>query len=179
MIDLAVAILLAGLTSVWRFYDGGDKGYLRQKHILAKLTLQTSTPAVLCLIAALWAIYPLALQPDTFATLLISGLVFYLLIRGMPGWDHFLPHTSLSSGKKHSGMLLTYALPTLACGVAAFLFDLSALGSILLALSGLVPCFVYVLGSRLEERNQWPFRLTSEQCGRLSFGALVFPLPLL
>lgn len=177
IIDLLFALLMSGLLSVWRFYDGSEKSLFRARSTFHFAFLQTSTPAVLCLIAGLWAVVPYPVEmPEIGVNLLPLGaaaLVFYLLIRGMPGWTHWGPNPH------GAGMLLTYALPMFLCGALGLLVGLSPIGSVLTALGGLSPCVVYVLGSRLEEQNRWPFRLTAEECGRLSMGALVFPLPIL
>ena len=183
MIDLIVALCLASAVSVWRFYDGSDKSSVRSRSVFHWLFVQSSTPACLCLIAVAWAVYPEIWQHRQIlhgsTIFACGGLVFYLLIRGMPGWTHFLPHSNPNTGKKHSGMLIGYALPMFLCGALGLLVGLSPIGSVLTALVGVVPCLVYVLGSRLEEQGRWSLRLTAEELGRLSMGCLVFPLPLL
>ena len=182
MIDFALAIIFAGLTAWWRFLDGSDH---RPRH-------SNIYAACLCLIAVLTANGGL-LPPGVASILnlklgvhlLAAGLVFYLLIRGMPGWTHFLPNPH---GK---GMLLTYALPMFAVGLLhCLMFGLSYV-CVVASLSGFVPCLVYVLGSRLENKRKLQghshggsFLLlgrywTAEEWGRVSMGALVFPLPLL
>lgn len=177
MSSVLVALILASLVSVWRFYDGTAKGDFRGRSMIHRVFLQTTTPACLCLIAVAWAVYPEIWQHRQIlhgsTIFACAALVFYLLIRGMPGWTHWGPNPH------GAGMLLTYALPMFLCGALGLLVGLSPIGSVLTALGGLSPCVVYVLGSRLEEQNRWPFRLTAEECGRLSMGALVFPLPLL
>lgn len=165
MIDLAVAILLAGLTSVWRFYDGTSKGAFRAKSIFHLAFLQTSTPAVLCLIAGLWAAWPLS-----FASLplLIPTLTSaYLLVRGMPGWERW------------DKMLLGFAAPTSLGAILFWLLEGFSFGLILFAASGFLVAATYVLGSKLEDRQSWPFPFTAEVAGRCSYGFMVFGLALL
>lgn len=188
LLALTLAIFLAGLVSVWRFHDGSDKGQFRQRSVIHALFLQTSTPAVLCLIAGLWAVvpYPVAV-PEIGVNLLPLGaaaLVFYLLIKGMPGWTRWFPHVS-EEGKRNQGMLLGYAAPMLVVGLVHYLIVGPLYPSLLLAFSGFAPPLVYVLGSRKEANQDAPlFQLrgrvwTAEELGRLSMGCLVFPLPLL
>ena len=181
MTNLAIAIIISCLISAWRWHDGSSKSEFRARSVFHWAFLQTTTPAVLCLIGG---IAPVLLSPlplfayTTVPYILVAALVFYLLIRAPGGWEYWLPNRS-ASGERRPGTLLTYAAPMFVCGVLGLLVGLSAIGSVLTALVGLAPCAVYVLGTRLEERNRWPFRLTSEQTGRLSMGTLVFPLPLL
>lgn len=201
MTSLLLALILMCLTSVWRFYDGTGKSLFRKQSIFHLAFLQTSTPAALCLIAGLLAIVPHQVWSGTlsmdgirdhwYSPLLAAGLVFYLLIRAPGGWEYWLPNRS-ASGERRLGTLLTYFVPMLLCADAFYLLQYPPLPVVLLAIAGLVPCLVYVLGSQLEERRkdqgyaqggafQLPFGgyWTAEELGRVSMGALVFPLPLL
>jgi hypothetical protein len=173
-----VALTLAGLTSVWRFYDGSPKDEFRQRTVFHWLFLQTSTPAVLCLIAGLWSAWPLpsfaalgSSLDHSSAILLPIMTAAWLMIRGMPGWTEWKP------------MLLGFALPTFLAGLLYGIVSQTWPYSLFwYSCSGLIVALTYVGLSRLEldGRCQSLFRfLTAEKYGRLSYGFIVFGLALL
>ena len=178
-VDLVLAFTLAGLTSVWRFYDGSDKGRLRQNSIFFRLFLQSTTPVALCLIGGLWAAWPFQLVVDSIPAnlplVLPVAVAVWRLLGPMPGWSEWLPHQD-AEGKREWGMLLGFAAPTLAAGLAFHLLNNSGFQAAPFALSGTVVAAVYVLGSKYLP-SSGPF--TGEKMGRLSYGFIVFGLALL
>jgi hypothetical protein len=194
MIDIIIALTLAGLTAVWRFADGRSQNDLAPNDMQCIYRPRHSNvyAAALVLSAIAWP----TLSPDRFPPLaqilsiVLSGaVVLWCLLKGMPGFDRWLPHVN-SKGKRLSGMLIGYALPPALCGVVSTLLFGPSLGYLAFGISGLLPSATYVLGSQLEERRknsgypsggQFLIRgryWSGEELGRLSMSALIFPIPL-
>ena len=147
---ITLAILLGGLTSVWRFYDGSDRRWAYSKLYAAGL--------VLC--AGLLALSRQTSIGGTALALLIPTLTaMWLLVRGLPGWTEWRP------------MLLGFALPTLLSGLLYSLLLPEFFASIPFAGSGAIVALTYVLATRLEVRlGSLPGPFTAEQWGRVSYG---------
>lgn len=161
MIDILVAILFGAATAVWRWYDGAE-GYQRwPKSNLYGLGL--------CLLAGSWAS---ELRLENWPIVIPMITAVWLMIRGMPGWEYWMPNRN-SQGKKRSGMLLGFALPTLISGGAYAALTGDWHLAIPYSISGLLLASVYVLGTDQED-NICPLPIfPAEQWGRLSYGFIV------
>jgi hypothetical protein len=170
------SLVLGGLTAVWRFFDGSDQRWANSNLYAVALVLT----------AGLVALQPLS-YPTTLALvwqqewplLLPVGVTAWLLTRGMPGFEYWLPNRD-QSGQGRSGMLLGFALPAL---LAASLYSLLAglsLWTVPFALSGAIVTSTYVGLSRLELRlGSLPGPFTAEEWGRISYGFMVLGIGLL
>jgi hypothetical protein len=137
MIDIIIALTLAGLTAVWRFADGSDKR-MKGSNILG---------LGIVLLAGVWAAWPVGIDRHTLGILGLVLVTSYLMVRGMPGWTEWKP------------MLIGFALPT---ALASLVYSIatsqlhgqypSIVGAIAFGASGLAVAVCYVLLSRIEFR---------------------------
>jgi len=179
MIDLLVAAGFFVVTAIVRYIDGSD--------------YRPKGSNILCIalpvLAGLWAAWPVHFSAQSFlqqSPLLIPVLVSsWLLVRGMPGFDHWLPHTR-TDGKKMTGMLAGFSLPTALASLlflaASFQFHgqlPSLMPAIAFGASGLVLAATYVLLTQIEDHPTWRLPFTAEVAGRVSYGFIPATLSLL
>lgn len=182
--EYIVPLMLGMAASFWRLKDGSDSRYAHSNLYAFGLVL----------IAGLWAsigTHILDASPsgslglshlllpvvvDKWPLVIPVLIVGWLMVRGMPGWDHYFPHRN-DAGERKSGMLLGFAVPIMLSGGIYVLLTQLTPASILYSLSGVLVALIYVHGSRLEERlmsqsSGLPF-FTAEEWGRLSYGFMV------
>ena len=150
-------VALVGLIgSYWRYQDGGG-----DKFRPANLAV-----AVIVLIASALAYGTLSIDYTRMIGVGIPALTTaWLLIRGMPGWEHY------SSNVNGEGMVRGFALPTTLAGLLSYSFLLEW-QCLLFAVSGWLVAITYV---ELSKREPLKY-LTAEQWGRISYGLLVMGL---
>lgn len=176
IVTILFSAALGVLASVWRYYDGSDRRWSHSNLYAATLSLTAGLVALQPL--AYSTTLALVLQQG-WPLLLPVGVTSWLLTRGMPGFEYWLPNRD-QSGQRRSGMLLGFALPTL---LAASLYSLLAglsLWTVPFAVSGAIVASTYVGLSKLELRLgslSGPF--TAEEYGRMSYGFMVLGIGLL
>ena len=106
-----------------------------------------------------------------------AGLSSWLMIKGMPGWDQYLPHVN-ASGKEMKGMLQGYALYPAVMGAGLYIMTQDVM-ILPWALSALIMSVVYVEGSRIEKKKPLPIGTAAEFWGPLSYGFIGLGLALL
>ena len=155
MIDILVIVLFGAATATWRWWGGSDRRW--PKSNLYGIAL--------CLAAGAWASQ---LQLENWPVAIPTVVAAWLTLRGMPGWEHWLPNRN-AQGKKRSGMLLGFALPTLLAGAAYAVLTGDWHLAIPYSISGLLLAAVYVVGTDQEDNIcPLPF-FPAEQWGRLSY----------
>jgi hypothetical protein len=198
----AVPLGLAGLTSVWRYSDGQGHEASMQHRWQWRWPHSNAYAAVLCLCAGLWAAWPLSSALPTAPIALATIVTFWLLTRGMPGIEYWLPHWSehpkarklyrlhrpisawdllgygLAQHPKRwrEGMLVGYFVPIFATFLCLMLWSQVTFGLVVYGLSGFLVASVYVIGSN---RSSLPGPFTGEEWGRISMGLPVLGLALL
>lgn len=161
-------IFLGLLAAVWRYIDGSD-ARPKGSNVMAAAILSAAYLAALPSITLASALQNWSLLVPT----LVTG---WLLVRGMPGFEYWLPNTA-ASGKRRAGMLLGFAVPTAAAASIYMLIQGISPGAIFHALSGAMVAATYVALSRLTPKYPYLFRsFTAEQWGRLSYGFLIASL---
>ena len=163
------ALALGGFAAWWRWQDGLTKKALPASGVFA---------AIACIMAGFVAAIPISQSPGEYYIAIPVAVTFYLMIRGMPGWEYWgLNETR--DGETRAGMLLGFAAPTAIVGVA-WLILADSPWAIAYAASGTIIASVYVLGSQYEDDGgELPFGTAAELWGPLSYGTMVAGLVLL